>query len=141
MIKHVHVPASNIPDVLPLVMDTLVAMAAAEMEMPLEDLLSELCTDRLQLHLGWDDDTARVHGVMLSTIEVSGFGQRTLYIRAARGSGAAQWFDDYDTLERWAVEYAKCEMLRVRGRLGWKKYLDREGFDLREAIFEKPLEI
>jgi hypothetical protein len=122
-------------------MNMLVEMAKHELEMTLENFLSSLVTDTLQLHLGWDPSTSAVCGVLITGIEEDGFGNRFCNIRAVRGERMEEWFDDYDSLERWAWEHAKCRAMRVTGRIGWRRVLEREGYAMKAVILEKPLEI
>lgn len=109
-------------------------------EVEVGHLAGEIIKGNRQLWLILNDDDSFASFV-LTTIEVNNAtGLKTLLIPSLAGQegGGVAATPLIEDVEKWGAAQG-CNQCLVYGRLGWKRPLAKQGYDLDIAVFRKPL--
>lgn len=126
---------SDVPDIWPKVSEWIsAALAHGGGGYTLEDIYSALLTKQMQLWLIGPGEPMACAVTQLAALP----RVRICDILAVGGVDLKAWEHLIGDLEAWALERG-CDETRAHGRLGWKPYAKRFGYDPLHLVYRKKL--
>lgn len=103
------------------------------------DYVRDLRDGTRQIHLLWDPDTKRCHGIVGTEILTNLRGDKICHLIWTTGKGRQDWQGLIVELERWAREHVGCKVMKATARPGWRPHLKAHGYRVRHIIAHKDL--
>lgn len=101
-----------------------------------DELVNDVETGRVQVHLAWNPETKIAHA--LAGVEIVKYADTFVAVVIwATGSGRENWFPLLDEIERCHKEHQNCAAMKVICRPGWKRALQDKGYRMTHLVMEK----
>jgi hypothetical protein len=102
---------------------------------PVEQLVDDVRTARVIVHLAYDPETRTTQALAGTTVEK--FGNKTVAVLVwCTGSGRKHWFPLLSQIEAYHRELG-CSAVIARCRPGWKRALEQNGYRMTHLVMEK----
>ena len=111
------------------------ALEHGQGEFSLDAILDGILTREMQLWVGHEDEKI----VYVGVTQLEKFSEKLIcVIVLLSGDRVMEWLDNTNELESWAMTQGADE-LRVMGRPGWKRVLDKIGYEHAYTVMVKKL--
>ena len=102
----------------------------------LENLVGQILSNEVQVHLAWEPETQTAHALAGTRIVVRG-DARLGEIVWTTGMGRRRWLPLLADLEAYHREHLGCAGMIAVARPGWSKELRARGYRLTHVMMEK----
>src|SRR5262249_52473075 len=131
----VPVPSEELARTAPLWLP-FVARIAGRTRNSVPELVSQIRSGEVHIHLAWDPAARRAHALAGTRILLRG-GERVGELVWATGSGRRHWLPLLDDLERYHADELGCVGMNAVARKGWSRDLARRGYRVTHLVLEK----
>ena len=131
----VSLPSSAIAETAPIWLP-FVEQIARRQGASLQQLVDQVMTDEVQLHLAWDPDARVAHALAGTRIILCGAKRRGELIWTT-GLGRARWLPLLADLETYHRDRFGCAGMTAVCRPGWRRDLRTQGYRVTHLVMEK----
>ena len=140
MTTPVFVPKDNIPEVFPIVKDSIEkALQYSGNHFIVDDIYNDLLEGKMQLWVLWNlNKKQNFQGCGVTKI-LQRTNSKALNIFIVTGRNRKQWQDKMPLVEDWAKQNG-CTHIETYARPGWSRLLKEQDYKITHYLLEKKLE-
>jgi|SRR5215211_3838175 len=110
-----------------------IARIAKKSRNTVEELVSQVKSGEVRLHLAWDAIKKEAQALAGTRIYLRG-GDKVGELVWCSGSGRHHWLPLLDELERFHIDHLGCVGMQAVARMGWVNELKQRGYRMTHAV-------